>query len=116
MIGNIYVRRVRTVLAIAAVAGLAMAGAAQAQVHVRVGDLSQTGGADAFNARVDRAARSVCQGISAADLARMEACRAGVREEALAQLSAAQRAEIEMPHRGMAEGGDMARNGAMGAH
>jgi UrcA family protein len=77
---------------------------AQAEdLKVRVGDLSRSDGARAFNQRVDRAADSFCSGSPAADLGRLQACRAAVRDEALAQLSAAQRAQVETPRQGMAQ-------------
>ncbi|HEX7759083.1 MAG TPA: UrcA family protein [Caulobacteraceae bacterium] len=97
--------RMLMIAAMAATPVLATAAGAQAEdLRIRVGDLSQTGAAKAFNERLDHAARLFCAGMSRADLARSEACKAAIREEALAQLSAAQRAQLDTPQRGMAMG------------
>lgn len=95
-------------LMIAAIAAPLMAAAAGARaegLRLKVGDLSQTGGAKAFNARLNSAARTFCDGISPADLARISACKAAVRDEALSQLSSAQRAQLDTPQRAMASAG-----------
>lgn len=89
-------------LAAAPLAALAPAAHAEA-LTVRVGDLSRSDGAAAFNQRLARAASALCAGTPAADLVRNQACRTAVREEALAQLSAAQRAQLETPNHGMAQ-------------
>ncbi len=80
------------------------AGVKAEDMRIKVGDLSQTGGARAFNVRLEKAARLFCDGVPRADLARSEACRKAVREEALDQLSAAQRAELSTPDHNMAMG------------
>ena len=74
----------------------ALAGSAQAEtLRVPVGDLSQADGAHAFKARLSEAARALCSGISPMDLARIDSCKAAIREEALAQLSTVQQAQLE---------------------
>jgi UrcA family protein len=97
--------RTLMIAAMAATPLLATAASANAEgLRLRVGDLSQTGGAKAFNERVDRAARSFCAGTPQADLARVSACKAAIRDEARAQLSAAQRAQLDTPQRDLAMG------------
>jgi UrcA family protein len=97
--------RTLIIATLAATPALATAQAAQAaELRVTVGDLSQPAGIKAFNARLGRAARSLCGGVSNADISRMDACREGVRSEVLAQLSNEQRAELTTPQRHMAMG------------
>ena len=88
-------------LAATPVAALATSAYAE-DMRVAVGDLSQPGGPHAFYARLDQATRAFCSGISPMDLSRANACKVGVREEALAQLSTVQRAQLETPDRALA--------------
>ncbi len=88
-------------LAVTPVAALATSAHAEG-MRVPVGDLSQPGGPHAFYARLNQATRAFCDGISPLDLSRVSACKAGVREEALAQLSTIQRAQLETPDRALA--------------
>lgn len=85
-----------------ATTGLATAGAHAEGLRIRVGDVGQADGARAFNQRLAAATRSLCGDISLADLARRSACQAAVRDEALAQLSPTQRAELATPNHGLA--------------
>jgi UrcA family protein len=83
--------------ALAVMPMIALAGAAHAQeVRVRVGDLSQPAGAASFARHVETAASAICatyvRPIEAAG--RMAACKQAVRDEASAQLSAAQRQQV----------------------
>lgn len=91
-----------------ATSGLATAGAQAQDLHVRVGDVSQADGAHSFNQRLAAATRSLCGDIAHTDLSRRGACEAAVRSQAMAQLSATQRAELATPNHGMA----MATSGA----
>ncbi len=103
--GEFKVTNINRMLMIATMAGCAslVAAGAQAQAQrIHVGDLSQAQGAHAFEAQVAAAARNLCSGYSQADLARRDACVAAVREEAVAQLSSTQRAELATPNHGMA--------------
>jgi UrcA family protein len=84
-------------LACAVVPLMALAGAARAEgVRVQVGDLSQPEQAAAFGRNLDAAAQKVCSvypdGVRHGGTIRL--CRQAVRDEAMAQLSPAQRAEL----------------------
>jgi len=84
-------------ITLAAVSVAALAGAAQAEdQRIAVGDLSQPGQAQAFTHRLDAVARSMCDSYAfdATRAAKVAACKAAVREEALEQLPAAQRAQL----------------------
>ena len=88
-------------LAVTPVVALAT-GAHAEGMRVQVGDLSQPGGPQAFYARLDQATQAFCGGISPMDLSRTHACKVAVREEALAQLSTVQQAQLETPNRALA--------------
>ncbi len=88
-------------LAVTPVAALATSAHAE-DMRVAVGDLSKADGALAFKARLTQASRALCSGISPVDLARADSCKAAVREEALAQLSSVQLAQLENHDRGVA--------------
>ncbi|MGA0604156.1 UrcA family protein [Caulobacter sp. KR2-114] len=94
--------RTLTIVALAVTSLLWATHAGAEDLRIRVGDVSQADGAHAFNDRLASAARALCAGYSRADLAARDACAASVRRQALAQLTADQRAELATPNHGMA--------------
>lgn len=90
------------IASVIAASGLATVAAHADAVHIRVGDVSQADGARAFNQRLAAATRSLCGGYALTDLAGRGACQAAVRDEALAQLTPNQRAELATPNHGLA--------------
>ncbi|GAA0613531.1 hypothetical protein GCM10009422_05630 [Brevundimonas kwangchunensis] len=87
---------------LAAAAGAAGAASAQsARVSFGDLDLSTISGADAFDARVDTAARKVCRGArrTGSAITDREACRVAVQTEALASLPSIARADYASARR-----------------
>lgn len=81
----------KTLASLAAVAAFAVAGSASAQeARIAFGDLdmSSAAGADAFDARVEAAARSLCPGVKrpGSRISDRAFCRAAVQTEAVRQL------------------------------
>jgi UrcA family protein len=105
MIASAHPRAAAAACALAILPMLALAGAAQAEeFHIKYGDLSRPDQAEAFNHRVDLAARSLCADIplSAARDLRVRDCRSAVRDEAIEQLSRVQRDQLAAHDRGLA--------------
>jgi UrcA family protein len=83
--------------ALAFVPMLALATVAHAET-IRVGDLSQPAAVARFNSDVKAAATNLCRThVRTNDgLARVAACHAAVRSEAVSQLSAGQRSQLKV--------------------
>jgi len=83
--------------ALAFVPMLALATTAHAET-IRVGDLSQPAAVARFNSDVKSAASNLCRAhVRTNDgLARVAACHAAVRSEAIAQLNASQRSRLKV--------------------
>ena len=97
MTSNKSIRSRLTAIVLAAASVTVLAGAAQAEDHrIAVGDLSQPGQAQAFEHRLDAAARAMCDFYpeSASRAAQMSSCEAAVRAEAVDQLPGLQRAQL----------------------
>jgi UrcA family protein len=81
--------------ALVALPFVALAGAVHAQgVTIQYGDLSSPTAAAAFEHKIDKAAFKFCDQRDG--LARIEACRQAIREEAMSQLSPTQRMQVSM--------------------
>jgi UrcA family protein len=83
-------------LSLAAMPFIVLADAAHADVRIQVGDLSRADQAAAFTQRISAAADTFCA-VDVRDLAgasRVAACRQAVQDEAVASLSAEQRAQL----------------------
>ena len=83
--------RLPVAAAVATAFALCATGALAQAVRIPVGDLSTPEAARAFGHRLEAAAQRICRPrYAAADLDGPAACKAAVRQEAIAQLTAAQ--------------------------
>ena len=85
------------VVALLAVPVIAMASAVHAEdIHIRSGDLSQPERAAGFRHDVEAAANTFCShyAMDAAYVGNVRACKAAIRDEAVSQLSPAQREQL----------------------